>query len=150
MSDRSDSQSRSAEIIGVGSRIRRFRQDKEMSLGQLAQSASVSKGYLSALENADNPEHSAARRPSAETLYAIARALGVTMSDLLGRKLLIEMPDGPVPESLQQFADDCKLPAADLQMLRTIKFRGEPPKTTERWRYIYNAIRTSESIDKER
>jgi len=37
----------------------------------------------------------------------------------------------------------------DLQMLRTIRFRGEPPKTPERWRYIYNAIRTSESIDKE-
>lgn len=71
------------------------------------------------------------------------------MSDLLGRKLLIEVTDGPPPEGLQRFADEYGLPAADLQMLRTIRFRGEPPKTPERWRYIYNAIRTSESIDKE-
>jgi hypothetical protein len=24
---------------------------------------------------------------------------------------------------------------------------GDPPRTKERWRYIYNAIRTSEALD---
>lgn len=135
-----------ADIAGVGSRIRRFRKDVDISLSQLAARAKVSKGYLSALENADGSDQPA-RRPSAETLYAIAEALGVTMSDLLGRKLLTDPHSGPLPESLQKFAKQHRLPATDVKMLSAIKFRGEPPKTAERWWYIYNAIRNSESMD---
>lgn len=145
----SDVDGATGEVAGLGSRIRRFRQDKDLNLSQLAERAGVSKGYLSSLENSGDAGQ-AARRPSAKTLYAIARALGVTMSDLLGRRLLLEEPDGPPPESLQRFADEHRLPAADLQMLRTIRFRGEPPRTPERWQYIYNAIRTSEAIDNDK
>jgi transcriptional regulator with XRE-family HTH domain len=125
----------------VGGRIRKYRQDRKLSLSQLAEQAEVSKGYLSALEN--DPD---ARRPSAETLYAIAKALGVTMSDLLGRKLL-PAASQEIPASLREFADDEALPEADVQMLSAIQFRGDPPRTKERWRYIYTAIRTSEVID---
>lgn len=126
---------------GAGGRIRRYRLERSLSLSQLAERASVSKGYLSTLEN--NPE---ARRPSAETLYAIAKALGVTMSDLLGRKLL-SAPSAKIPDSLREFADQENLPEADVRMLSQIQFRGEPPRTKERWQYIYTAIRTSESMD---
>jgi transcriptional regulator with XRE-family HTH domain len=125
----------------VGGRIRRYRQDSQLSLSQLAENASVSKGYLSALEN--DPQ---ARRPSAETLYAIAKALGVTMSDLLGRKLL-PAATTEIPDSLREFADDDGIPQADVRMLSAIQFRGEPPRTKERWRYIYTAIKTSASLD---
>lgn len=127
--------------VGIGGRMRRYRLDRRMSLSQLAEESAVSKGYLSALEN--DPH---ARRPSGETLYAIAKALGVTMADLLGRKVL-GTPTAEVPDSLREFADEAKLPAADVKMLSAIKFRGEPPRTKERWRYIYNAIRTSEPLD---
>ncbi|MFG2056139.1 helix-turn-helix domain-containing protein [Micromonospora sp. NPDC048930] len=126
----------------VGGRIRRYRQDRALSLSQLAEQAGVSKGYLSTLEN--DPQ---ARRPSAETLYTIARALGVTMSDLLGRKLLPAAAT-EIPTSLREFAEEEKLPEADVRMLSAIQFRGEPPRTKERWRYIYTAIRTSEAIDR--
>jgi len=125
----------------VGGRIRRYRQDRQLSLSQLAEQAGVSKGYISALEN--DPH---ARRPSAETLYAIAKALGVTMSDLLGRKLLAAARI-EIPTSLREFADEQNLPEADVQMLSAIQFRGDPPRTKQRWQYIYNAIRTSESLD---
>lgn len=131
---------------GIGERIRRFRTDKGISLSQLAERSGMSKGYLSALENSDRSGQPT-RRPSAKTLYAIAQELGVTMSDLLGRRLLIETPDRPTPESLQEFADRRGLPAADLEMLKAIRFRGEPPRTAARWEYIYNAISTSEAID---
>jgi transcriptional regulator with XRE-family HTH domain len=136
------------EVAGLGERIRRFRHEKDMSLSQLAELAGVSKGYLSALENSGRSGQTA-RRPSGKTLYSIAQTLGVTMSDLLGRRLLTEDPDEPPPESLQRFADERGLPAADLQMLRAIRFRGQQPKTPERWEYIYNAIRASEMFDKE-
>jgi len=125
----------------VGGRIRRYRQDRQLSLSHLAEQAGVSKGYISALEN--DPQ---ARRPSAETLYAIAKALGVTMSDLLGRKLLAAARI-EIPTSLREFADEQKLPEADVQMLSAIQFRGDPPRTKQRWQYIYNAIRTSEALD---
>lgn len=126
----------------LGTRIRHFRDERGLNLSQLAQEAGVSKGYLSALEN--DP---AARRPSAETLYALATALGVTMSDLMGRKLLAADAIA-IPDSLRDFAKEEGLPEADVKMLAAIKFRGEHPRTKERWRYIYTAIRTSTALDR--
>jgi transcriptional regulator with XRE-family HTH domain len=130
---------------GIGGRIRRYRAERNLSLSQLAEQANVSKGYLSALENQHNSS-AHARRPSAETLYAIAKVLGVTISDLLGRTLLHTIST-EIPESLRAFADQEDLPEADVQMLSAIQFRGEAPRTVERWRYIYTAIRTSQAID---
>jgi transcriptional regulator with XRE-family HTH domain len=126
---------------GMGDHIRRFREERRLSLSQLATDAGVSKGYLWNLENAED-----ARRPSAETLYAIAKALGVTMSDLMGRKLL-PAATPQAPDSLREFAVEEGLPEADLYMLSSIQFRGEQPRTKERWRYIYTAITTSKAID---
>jgi transcriptional regulator with XRE-family HTH domain len=134
-------QARGPAGTGVGDHIRRFREECGLSLSQLAADAGVSKGYLWTLENDQD-----ARRPSADTLYSIAHALGVTMSDLMGRKLLPGAAPR-VPESLQEFADEEGLPEADLHMLASIQFRGEQPRTKERWRYIYTAISTSKAID---
>lgn len=126
---------------GMGDHIRRFREERGLSLSQLATEAGVSKGYLWNLENDQD-----ARRPSADTLYAIAKTLGVTMSDLMGRKLL-PAATPQVPDSLHEFAVEEGLPEADLYMLASIQFRGKQPRTKERWRYIYTAIRTSRAID---
>ena len=126
----------------IGANIRAFREDIGMSLNQLAEKSGISKGYLSAIENEEEP-----RRPSGETLYAIAEALGVTMSDLMGRKLLTEGP-ADIPDSLREFAEEAGLPQRDIAMLASIEFRGERPKTRERWSYIYNAIRTSADLDR--
>jgi transcriptional regulator with XRE-family HTH domain len=126
---------------GMGDHIRRFREERGLSLSQLAAEAGVSKGYVWNLENTQD-----ARRPSADTLYAIAKALGVTMSDLMGRKLLPAAAP-QVPDSLREYAVEEGLPEADLYMLASIQFRGEQPCTKERWRYIYTAITTSRAID---
>lgn len=123
-----------------GDRIRRYREDAGYSLSQLAVEAGVSKGYLWSLEKAPD------KRPSAETLYAIAEALGVTMSDLLGRRLLA-MPPTDIPDSLREFADAKGLPENDVQMLAGIEFRGVRPQSRERWEHIYNAIRISRALD---
>jgi transcriptional regulator with XRE-family HTH domain len=126
----------------VGARIRRFREEKDISLNALAAETKISKSYLWSLEN--DPT---ATRPSGDTLYKIAQALGVTMSALLGRRLLTETSTA-VPKGLQELADELSLPESDVRMLATIQFRGDRPQTKERWRYIYNAIRTSKDIDK--
>jgi transcriptional regulator with XRE-family HTH domain len=127
--------------VSVGDRIHRFRQERGLNLSRLAEQAGVSKGYLWTLEN--NPD---ARRPSAETLYAVAKALGVTMADLMGRELSMA-PAKEIPDGLRAFAEEAGLPEADIQMLASIQFRGERPRTKERWRYIYTAISTSAAID---
>ncbi|MDE0138695.1 MAG: helix-turn-helix transcriptional regulator [bacterium] len=124
----------------IGDRIRRYRSDAGLSLSQLSMSAGVSKGYLWSLENVPD------KRPSAQTLYAIATALGVTMSSLLGRRLLTNQPTD-IPESLQEFADAKRLPDSDVRMLAGIEFRGVRPQTRERWEHIYNAIRMSRTLD---
>ena len=132
------------DFAGIGSRIRRFREEAGLSLSALATKADVSKGYLHRLE-ADSTDS----RPSGKTLYALAEALGVTMSDLLGRKLLTPA-HADVPQTLREFAEDEGLPEADVLMLASIEFRGEAPRTKERWRYIYTAIETSRGLDRPR
>jgi hypothetical protein len=79
-------------------------------------------------------------------LYTLAKALGVTMSDLLGRQLLpAASPNVPAP--LADFAAQEGLNQADISMLASIQFRGEQPRTPERWRYIYQSIRNSIQMD---
>ena len=124
----------------LGARVRAFRDEKRMSLNELASSAGLSKGYLSDLENGN------ASRPSAETLYEISKTLGVTMLDLLGKELVAE-PEKDIPESLRAFADEHDLPEADVRMLASIQFRGERPRSNERWFLIYQTIRNSEPLD---
>ena len=133
------------DFEGIGERIRRFRDDAGLSLTALGGKAGISKSYLHRLESGavDAP------RPSGKTLYALAEALGVTMSDLLGRKLLVPN-SAEVPEALRAFAEEEDLPESDVRMLASIEFRGEQPRTVERWRYIYNAIEMSRGLDRQR
>ena len=124
----------------IGDRIRKYRSEAGLSLSQLATSAGVSKGYIWSLENEPH------KRPSAETLYAIAKVLGVTISALLGRRLLTRQPTD-IPDSLREFAEEKRLPESDVRMLAGIEFRGVRPQTRERWEHIYNAIRMSKTLD---
>lgn len=124
----------------IGERVRRYRHERELTLAQVAELSGLSKGYLSAIETGHTS------RPSGDTLYKVAMALGVLMSDLLDRRLLSDAPDN-VPESLKEFARQFALPQADVQMLAKIQFRGEQPQTKERWAHIYSAIRDTGWMD---
>jgi len=135
----------SNDAKAIGKRIRQFRLDKDMSASELAAKAKISRSYLSELENGTGNH----KRPSAEVLYAIGKALGVSMSELLGRPLILEPPKRP-PQSLVRFAEQARLPQTDIDMLASIKFRGDPPRTPERWAFIYNAIKASASMDRRR
>ncbi len=124
----------------IGSRIRRYRAEAGLTPAELAERASISRSYLSELESG------ADGRPSADTLYKIASALGVAMSDLLGRPI-VPRPTTERPPSLIAFAREANLPESDVVMLESIQFRGAPPTTKERWRFIYEAIRNSRGMD---
>jgi len=132
----------------IGQRIRRFREERGLSPSELAEKASVAKSYLSTLEHEDRSKN--VRRPSANTLYRIASALGVAMSDLLGRPVITAAQAGDRPRSLIEFATSRNFPDADIEMLAGIRFRGEEPKTAERWEFIYQAIKNSAPMDRRR
>jgi transcriptional regulator with XRE-family HTH domain len=126
----------------VGQRIKRFRMERGMTATDLAARAKLSKSYISELEAAPAD----ARGPSAEVLYRIAEALGVAMSDLLGRPIIVDQTR-PRPQSLIAFGKRHNIPEADLRMLERIEFRGDPPRTAERWAFIYQAIKNSAAMD---
>lgn len=125
----------------TGARIKRYRSELGLTLSQLAETAGVSKSYLSNLENRTED-----KRPSANVLFKVAKALGVTMADLLGQE--VNIADAvTIDPSLEDFATVAHLSKADVRMLASIKFRGDPPKSVDRWRYIYQALRTSRELD---
>jgi transcriptional regulator with XRE-family HTH domain len=131
------------DAAAIGKRIRKFREDKGITAAQLARDAEISRSYLSELENGTGNH----RRPSANVLYAIGKALGTSMSDLLGRPMILEPPTKP-PATLLQLAEADGLSQSDVEMLASIKFRGGIPNTLERWRFIYQAIRNSSGMDR--
>jgi transcriptional regulator with XRE-family HTH domain len=129
----------------IGARVKRFREEANLTPTELAGQAGIAKSYLSALESGDT--HS--RRPSGETMYSLAKVLGVAMSDLLGRPVL-HKAKSERPRSLIEFATENSIPESDIEMLASIRFRGEQPQTAKRWEFIYEAIRNSRGMDPKR
>ncbi len=66
----------------LGQKIRTLRQEKELTLEQLATETGSSKGYMWELENKP------AARPSAEKIAKIAKVLGVTLEYLMSEQNL--------------------------------------------------------------
>lgn len=112
-----------------------------MTLSELASTTGISKSYLWNLEN--RVEH---QRPSGETLYALAEALGTTMSALLGRRLL-SGPNPDVDPALRAYADEAGLTEEEVLMLASIRWRGDRPQSVKRWRFVHEALRASRSLD---
>jgi len=121
----------------IGQRIKRRREELQMSLNQLSEKSGVAKGWLWKLENGKRDKDV---RPSADTVFKIAEALGTSAADLLGKKIRqTTTPD--IPDTLKSFAQGHDLTDADVEMLARIEFRGEKPETKGDWQYIYESIR---------
>ena len=118
----------------IGARVRELRHQKGLPLTELAQQSNVSKSYLSTVENGTGS------RPGAAVLHKLAVTLGVSFADLLGRSIEAVDSSEDIPSSLREFAQQHDLPQADIDMLAGIKFRGQAPRTPQRWQFIYNAI----------
>ena len=63
----------------IGKNIRALRLSQELTIKALAERAGITKGYLSKVENSD-------KAPPVSTLLLIAKALRVTMAQLLGEE----------------------------------------------------------------
>ncbi|MDZ4685294.1 MAG: helix-turn-helix transcriptional regulator [Planctomycetaceae bacterium] len=120
----------------LASRLRKIRDDKGLSLDEVAGKAGISKTYLWELER----DTAGAKKPSADVLLRIAHVLSTTLAELLGLAT-VKAPQGPVeiPPSLAQFRDRMgdQLSAQDLQELAGMKFRGSQPQTADEWHQLY-------------
>jgi transcriptional regulator with XRE-family HTH domain len=128
----------------VGARVRRERGKARLSLARLASAAGLSKAYLVKIENG-------ATNPSLGVLGQIADALDITVADLVGGPRVQAEPGEFEPSpSLLAFADEVGLTPTALNTLASIRWRtGDEPRTPERWRYIYDSLRLSRSIDED-
>lgn len=89
-------------------RVRNLRADRNMTLEELGKKIGSSKSYVWELENKPNI------RPSAETAYKLAVALGVTVEDLLGEASEV------APDDQVFFRDYKKLKPETKKQIRNI------------------------------
>lgn len=126
----------------VGGRIRTLRSEREMTLDDLAKEAGLSKGLLSKLENTPDSN------PSLDTLYKIAEAFDLTISDLIdtGEVQVNRYVPEKAPPWFQSIAEalkkENKKPDEDiLQALYVLQSRkGGPQKDTAAWLYMYKSL----------
>ena len=123
----------------LAANLRRFREEKGLSLDHVAKKAEISKAYLWELER----DTEGAKKPSAAVLMKIASALSRTLADLLNLPT-VQTADGPVelPASLVELRDRLKaqgtvLAESDLQDLAKTRFRGGQPQSADEWHQLY-------------
>ena len=119
----------------LGPRIREARTARHWSLADVAGRTGLSRAYISALERG----HS--KRPGADVMRRLEDLLG-PLGDTPARV------EG-LPPGLLTLATERSVPAAELQLLANLRIRGRQPISPERWRFIYDALVASESMDPE-
>ncbi|HRD86654.1 MAG TPA: helix-turn-helix transcriptional regulator [Accumulibacter sp.] len=98
-----------------GNRLRRFRQERKMTMEQLAEAVGVSKSYIWALEN--NPEQRV-QRTSATVMNNLAKALGLNLLDLMGEAPPDALGENANPEDIVFFRSYMDLAGEDKETYR--------------------------------
>lgn len=114
------------------------------TVASLAMRSGVAKSHLYKLEAGD------LENPTVPTLAGVARALGLTLDELLDNP-----PSGlggsgkeerTMPASLTQFLREWEsqhkatMPKDVVHSLAALQFRGKRPRTVEDWRVIYAVV----------
>ena len=100
----------------------------------------MGKGYR--WERGHGPQAAAARmKPSAGTLYAIGKVLGVSVGDLLGKTIPDPAQIKTWPPGLLEYVEQEKVPPDEARMLAQIKARGRTPTSADEWKMLQRTIR---------
>ncbi|MDQ3914260.1 MAG: helix-turn-helix transcriptional regulator [Actinomycetota bacterium] len=117
----------------LGARIAERRKDLGWSLAEVARRTGLSRAYIHALEKGRG------KRPGADVVRKLEEVLGPLTDSRKVRP--------PTPPSLEALAKERSIPDSEIAVLAALRVRGEPPRTLERWRFIYDALLASESMD---
>jgi transcriptional regulator with XRE-family HTH domain len=127
----------------IGHNIRKYREMRGLTLPDLAIQAGVSKAFLWEIETGKS------KRPGAEVLFRISEALGVAITDLLGKSRETASPrlmEPQVNEGLRAFINERKvqgrpLEPAEIESLSYVQMRGGRPTTKEQWALVYGMLK---------
>ena len=128
--------------MGFGTRVREIRQQRELSLKNLAERAGLDKGYLSQIETEKRPN------PSIHMARRIADVLQVDLDELTGDLATTE-PDADrvttLPPALAEFVhlraqQQRPLAPGVVEDLRRIQFRGEYPSDPQQYEILVNQL----------
>lgn len=130
------------DLARLGHRIRFLRQGKGWSLADLEKESGVSKAYISDLENG------VAGKPNIQYVFAIGKALGATLDELVHETIKERKPaaaskggKSELPPALLELQRELNLTDEDVEMLGTVNFRGHRPRDKEGWRFLLETIR---------
>jgi transcriptional regulator with XRE-family HTH domain len=131
--------------MSLATRIRELREEKGLSLEELAARAGISKTYLWELEK----DTAGAKKPSADVLLKIATALSTTIADLMSLPTVrTKESEVEITPSLKEFVERMKLiktplSREDIRDLALMRFRGGQPQTADEWHKLYLVLSTS-------
>lgn len=122
--------------MALKERLKSLRSARGISVAELAEVSGVSPPYIWQIESGGK------KNPSGEVLRKLAAGLGTTVADLLGTSLIIpEDSLKKAPHALRRLAKrkgkQMDLRQEDLEMLKSIHFRGKRPSKEEDWELIF-------------
>jgi transcriptional regulator with XRE-family HTH domain len=129
----------------IGGKIRTLRLEKQITLPDLAESAHLSKGLISKIENAEDPN------PSLDTLYKIAEALDVPLSAILEtervqmKRIVPDEPPEWQKEIMAWVKSNGKAPDENIlnAMYVVNNRKGAKNADIDAWKFLYQSIEKS-------
>lgn len=124
----------------LGQSIKVLREEKGISLSELARRADISKAYLYQLEEGTS------KKPSATILFRISRELGITIAELLGEDSSVKLEKSgkpPLPSSLKEAIKEYPELDEVKDDLISVKLRGKYPQNKEDWYWLYKFLNSS-------
>ena len=117
----------------------RLRNEKGLSLEELARQTGLSKTYLWQLEAKEG------KNPSIETVQKISDALGVTIAQLVHGVVTKQRTLAEMPKALQELKarHPEELDDDRLRELASIKYRGKQPRNVDEWELLYVALKNT-------
>jgi len=121
-----------------GARVSELRKRSGASQGELAQTASISRNYVSLIERGE------ATNISIGVVEKLAAVLGISPADLLGWS---KEESTFVPASLREYGLRDQLAFDVIDRLSRIPRRGKEPGTPEEWQQLHEAVRSYWQLD---
>lgn len=117
----------------LGRQVLMRRKELELTQGELAEQAGISRNYVSLIERGE------ARNVSVNVLHELATVLGTTPTELSGQS---GWTDTLIPPALREFAIDKDLSFGIVDRLARLPMRGKEPQTAEEWEQLYVLVRS--------
>lgn len=132
----------------VAGRLAELRERSGRSLSDVAESAGVAKSYVLKLERGE------VENPGLATLGSLAKALDITLAELLSAppgRATRQRPQTPTPNlppSLVEFIEKQRATGENVEdalisALASLEFKGRRPSNSADWHFIFEAVKRS-------